>query len=128
MLFERKNSRKGFSLVELLIVIAILGVVATIAIPILLNARNQAVDDKALGCLRTVVSAEFAYYAAVGSYGDFTSLETGGYIDNRFAANNLGNGITITTSPVGGGQTFTCVITGATTTYSADETGLITAS
>lgn len=128
MSFRKCNKRKGFSLVELLIVIAILGVIATIAIPLLLSARNQSIDNKALNSLRTLVSAEMAYYAAVGSYGDFSDLETGGYIDGRFATNNLGNGINITTAPVSGGQSYTCVIVGATHTYSTDETGEITES
>ena len=125
MLFRTRNNHRGFSLVELLIVIAIIGVIATIAIPILVSARNRAIDNKALNCLRTVASAEMAYYAAVGSYGDFAALEAGGYIDDRFAANNLGNGITITTAPANGGQTFTCVIVGVTKTFSADESGKI---
>lgn len=133
MLFRTMNKRKGFSLVELLIVIAVLGVIATIAIPILIGARNDAVNKKALGSMRTLVSAEMAFYADFGYYGDFSQLDasagapyTEAYIDPRFAANNLGNGINIATAPVGGGQTFTCVIEGATATYSADESALIT--
>jgi hypothetical protein len=73
-----------------------------------------------------VASAEMAYYAATGSYGDFAALEAGGYIDDRFALNILGNGIIITTAPVGGGQQYTCVITGYSHTYSTDESAKIT--
>jgi len=125
MLYRCRKRPKGFTLIELLIVICIIGVIATIAIPILFSTRDRAIDAKAQNSLRTVVSAETAYYAAHGVYGDFTSLETEGYIDSRFAANSLGNGITITTAPVGGGQVFSCVIVGVSKTFSADESGTV---
>lgn len=124
-LSARENRLRGFTLIELLIVICIIGVIATIAIPVLLSSRDRAIDAKAQNSLRTVVSAEAAFYADWGHYGSFNELEASGYIDSRFSADSLGNGISISTAPVSGGQGFSCVIVGVTKTFSASESGEI---
>lgn len=62
---KRKN---GFTLIELVIVIAILGVLAGLAIPRFLDSRAQAQGAKLLGDLRTIDSAISIYQARTGSY------------------------------------------------------------
>jgi prepilin-type N-terminal cleavage/methylation domain-containing protein len=71
------HSNHGFSLIELLIVVAIILIIAAIAIPSLLQARIAAHESSAAGCLSAMRSAEAAYYTAYPSVGyspDIASL------------------------------------------------------
>jgi type IV pilus assembly protein PilA len=71
------RSHQGFSLIELLIVVAIILIIAAIAIPSLLQARMAAHESSAAGCLSATRSAEAAYYTAyptVGYSPDIASL------------------------------------------------------
>lgn len=58
----RKN-QKGFSLIELLIVVAIILIIAAIAIPNLLRSKMAANEAAAVGGLRTIVTAQVTYYS-----------------------------------------------------------------
>jgi prepilin-type N-terminal cleavage/methylation domain-containing protein len=62
-------STKGFSLIELLIVVAIILIIAAIAIPNLLQARLSANEASAVGSLSAIKSSEIAYYTAYPSIG-----------------------------------------------------------
>jgi type IV pilus assembly protein PilA len=65
---------KGFSLIELLIVVAIILIIAAIAIPNLLRARIAANESSAVNSLRQINTAEFAYNSAYPLTGYAASL------------------------------------------------------
>ena len=93
-----KNSR-GFSLLELLIVVAIILIIATIAIPSLLRSRQAANESATVANVRTINTAEVTYLSsAAGNYGGVTDLITAGLIDTRFTRAVSGYSFTITFS------------------------------
>jgi type IV pilus assembly protein PilA len=93
-----KNNR-GFSLLELLIVVAIILIIATIAIPSLLRSRQAAQESSAVAQVRTINTAEVTYLSSnQGSYGDIPSLITQGLLDSRFSGSVSGYNYTVTNS------------------------------
>lgn len=66
VLFLMKNER-GFSLVELLIVVVIIAIVAALALPNLLSARRASNEGSAISSLRTLYGANLSYAASVGN-------------------------------------------------------------
>lgn len=78
------RARKGFTLVELVIVIAILGILAGIAIPRFMEATKSARGSRIVADMRTIESAVTIYYLKYGTYPSET--QTGNEPNTNFSA------------------------------------------
>ena len=67
------HATKGFSLIELLIVVAIIGIIAAIAVPSLLQSKAAANEAAAIGYMRAWTSAQELYLLKFGVYADADS-------------------------------------------------------
>src|ERR1041385_5887588 len=93
------RNNKGFSLLELLIVVAIILIIATIAIPSLLRSRQSAQESSAVAQIRTINTAEVTYLSSnQGSFGTMASLITQGLLDSRFSGSVSGYNFTVAAS------------------------------
>ena len=101
----------GFTLIEIMIVVAIIAIIASMAIPSILNARKASNEASATSALRTLTTANNQYRTRFQSYAAaFSNLSVAGYIDD-----SLGSGAK-------SGYIFTYAAAGDTWTANADPT------
>jgi len=106
----RTSSEKGFTLIELMIVVAIIGILAAIAIPNFMNYQCKAKQSEAKVNLGNIRTAEEAYYAEYDNY--TTSLTDIGF-DTKGTAKYVYTIDDIVTSTVATDDAFTASATGA---------------
>lgn len=113
------KNQKGFSLVELLVVVIIIAIIAAIAIPNLLASRRAANEASAVNNLRTISSAQQTHYALSGNdYGTYGELTTAGLVDAAWADGVVRSTYTFPAISLGTGDDGFCATATTTDTSS----------
>jgi type IV pilus assembly protein PilA len=124
------ESEKGFTLVELLVVILIIGILAAIAIPSFLSQTDKAADAQAKSAARNAQTAAETFN--VDNNGSYTGMDAADLqaIEPQLANANIGGALTAT--PTGTGKGYSVVVTntksGNAFTVSRSDLGVVTRS
>jgi type IV pilus assembly protein PilA len=116
------KNNKGFTLIELMIVVAIIGILAAIAIPNFMNYQCKAKQTEAKSLLGAIRTAQEAYYAEYSKYAEntgamgFTTRGTGEY---SFDITNTDRALDFTATATG-------TINGAEDEWTIDQEGKLT--
>jgi len=93
------SSQRGFSLIELLIVVAIIGIIAAITVTYLMQAKQAARGASAAHSMRLIHTCEASYRSSNGSYGDLTDLSNAKFLNDPDLRTGRKSGYIFTATP-----------------------------
>ncbi len=86
----QNNNQSGFSLIELILVVVIIGIVAAIAVPSLVKAKEMAENGGAYSTMRTLATLQVRYYSSHNRFGRISEVNDGQYVNLGI---NVGNSV-----------------------------------
>jgi prepilin-type N-terminal cleavage/methylation domain-containing protein len=107
------SRERGFTLIEMMVVVAIIAVVAAIAIPNLLRSKVQSNEAATIENLRQIGAAQIVHHGARDRFGDFAALVSvadgpnTGFLDNSWSEGVVKNGYVYTMAEATTGS-FVC--------------------